>query len=312
MSDTPSTHSYNLRSRSLQLFSPVRSLASSIVDAFATSPTPQPSPAAEADDPTASADNENNSNTGGTETGETEMSTALSKYNGKSDPAIWLDLFVYVVNDNDEASRMRKIPAYLENDALDWFARNVVPTANDMAWADFRARFIARFTRNVEDQTLAAHLRVLQKEESVEAYFNAKTAIMTNTTMTDANKIASLTHGLPQRLKAQLLALPPDTVDNWLVRARNLESAFPYEPQPRRDNRQSARQQPSAPRPQPSGDRPPPPCQHCAKLGRTENHWHRECPNRAKQSAAPSNVPAIAYNNFADPGHLNWQGGLPQ
>ena len=231
----------------------------------------------------------------------------LTPYSSKADIPIdnWLNLYEIICDHfrlrTDEA-KITRLMAYLKEDALHFFATAIAPERTSLTWDEVRQKLEKRFgSGETEPLTTAIHRR-LKREESIKQYYDSKLPLLHKTGMTVNAMCAALTEGLPQHYKSHFYGRRFEETLEWLRLASDIEADVntnTFRPQNRKPNTgrtlsatkaetgtnygRNQSRQPN--RSQQQTRKPPYPCRFCQELGRTEIHWHNECPNKRKFNA---------------------------
>ena len=137
-------------------------------------------------------------------------------------------------------------------------------------------------------------------------------------TLGEANEktsVAMLTDGMPNAYKSIIIASRPQTTDDWLSVAQDIEASrvvynrehtYATTKSATSDNSFVPNSNKSESKPKPRGRKPPPsPCPRCLEQGvpaDKANHWMNEC-SRERTPRPPKN------NNSSPAGDLNSPGG---
>jgi len=202
----------------------------------------------------------------------------------------WLRLFEEVTSEAAAvARRPQTIISLLDNDALNWYARDIA--GNNMQWAAIRAAMIARF-ENVLSPLVQAQRCYLQRDENIAIYFNKKMELLRKTPLTAKDMTDMLTEGVPSQYKCNLVSARLTTPEAWFETALQLEVTL------KKNYFSTNKHKPSYGKPKPSAfmaaskdykkskfkknsnTKPPSPCNICKRNGKTEWHWHRDCPQK--------------------------------
>ena len=197
----------------------------------------------------------------------------LTPYSSKADIPIdnWLNLYEIICDHfrlrTDEA-KITRLMAYLKEDALHFFATAIAPERTSLTWDEVRQKLEKRFgSEETEPLTTAIHRR-LKREESIKQYYDSKLPLLHKTGMTVNAMCAALTDGLPHSYKSHFYGRRFGQTLDWLRLASDIEVDVNTNPF----------------RPQQQTRKPPYPCRFCQELGRTEIHWHNECPNHNRKA----------------------------
>lgn len=211
----------------------------------------------------------------------------LDRYTG-SDTNItadrWISLFDVIVSTiSSDHQRVQLLMEYLRGDALHWYADEIAPFINTISYKETRSKFIERFGIVVVDPVIAAQKRRFQKGESVQEYFNAKMQFLRRSTLTQQSIAAQLTEGTPHFYRTPLISADIKDANHWLRKALELEESFkPYSTKRKPDYKHQSHftKQHNSSSTSKLEVKPPHPCRYCQSIGKTEWHWHKECPRR--------------------------------
>ena len=188
-----------------------------------------------------------------------------------------MNLFELVTADSlNDTARIRTLMRYVEGEALTWFGDEIAPNAVNLDWATVRERMIARFGQIIIRPMIAAHKRNLKSEESVQFYYEEKMNLIRQTTMTEEDRIACLTEGMPFHYHNHLISSNVRSTGEWLSKALQLESSMgkrrstfkPLTPQAAFGTGKKI----FDPKKKPDN-----PCRFCKAKGKELYHWHNEC-----------------------------------
>ena len=242
----------------------------------------------------------------------------------------WLGLFELVTVRMTDQDRIIALGRHLDGDAFRWMVREIAPTATTIPWADVRTKMVTRFRKTVDSFMNDAIDRELKTGESFHAFVNEKRRLMTLADLNEANQVAMLTRGIPNRLmRTQIAAARPKSTEEWLQVATAIEASLNLNNQNddrkpaqrrQRDPDQiahhvddasagQARQRDRQSNQRHDSTRPPPgPCPVCKAIFNTrEMHWKRDCPQVRQTQAslgAKETLPVPAL-------HVPSQGGAP-
>lgn len=206
----------------------------------------------------------------------------------------WLKLFnVASIHCRDTPTKISMLMSYLDGQALNFFADEIASNINTISWEQVVQLFEERFGEELVCPILAANKRRLQRNESVQAYYEACMLLLRQTTTNDHERVAILTDGMPSSYKNVLIGARPSTPLQWRTIAMSLEEAnkFSFKSQ----QQQQHQSQPAIAAVAVSGKgksaqtKPPKPCAICKKLGKVEWHWHSECPNKDHNHSSHTN-----------------------
>ena len=219
---------------------------------------------------------------------------------------LWLNLFEVITKGQDDSRRIFNFMAYLNDDALNWFASDIAPKLDDIKWPSVREKFIARFGPAIANPLVESQHRRLKATETVQQYYDDKMRVLRRVTLTEPDVVAQLTEGMPPQYRGYLLCANPQTAVSWLAVALQLESTirrsqpfnrptqqFKLKPNARQNAATqsafvSARNSQNYSRN--SRNRPPTPCRHCTQAGETNYHWNRDCPRIRSQDRSNHDI----------------------
>lgn len=212
---------------------------------------------------------------------------------------LWLNLYEVLENVSD-IEKIRHLFSYLTGDALMWYAAEIAPRMSEISWAEVRIELLQRFGKAITNPLVEANQRRLKISENVESYYNDKMRLLRRCEISESDRVALLSDGMPSLYKGYLLCSKLATPVIWLELALQLEKNFKKPPSqesaPSRNSQNSqgrfSRSQtprfPTAAVAQagPKGkNTPPSACRICEKAGfPNELHWHKECPRRSQNS----------------------------
>ena len=129
----------------------------------------------------------------------------------------WLGLFELVTIRMTDQDRIIALGRHLDGDAFRWMVREIAPTATTIPWVDVRNKMVTRFRKTVDSFMNDAIDRELKTGESLHAFVNEKRRLMTLADLNEANQVAMLTRGIPNRLmRTQIAAARPKSTEEWL------------------------------------------------------------------------------------------------
>lgn len=213
----------------------------------------------------------------------------------------WLQLFEVVIKskklDTDEA-KVTLLMSYLDKEALQWFAEDIVSKLDDITWEACKLAMIQRFDQQIVEPVLAAQRRRLQRGETVKDYHEAKMVFLRASGLNQHSMCDLLTDGMPFSFRTPLIAAKVLETKDWLSIAVQLESSFGsrfnsgstsqglggqqlvavnanFTDEPASRNKQFK-----------SKKKPPSPCMHCKTKGKVEWHWNSDCPDKPVRPAS--------------------------
>ena len=213
----------------------------------------------------------------------------------------WIKLFEVVSADQaTDQLKVRLLMKYLDGDALNWYADDVVPSIATTTWDQVKEKIIRRFGQAVVCPVVTASRRRLLKNEKVQAYYEDKMRILRQTSLSAEEQVGLLTDGMPNWYRPHLIAGNPTSPQTWLTFAIAYEATYIMKPQ-QQFNPLGSMQNPITVNtaqgqfPKKEKRKPPGPCAICLKdHGIADQwHWHSDCPhnkNRRPQNNS-SNAP---------------------
>lgn len=218
-----------------------------------------------------------------------EKKSKLQRYAGfktKIKINSWLSLFevaAKVHKADTDTLKVALLMEFIDDEALQWYADHVADKIDTITWAEARTLMVQRFGERTIDPVLAANRRRLNHGESVQAYFEEKMYLLRQTGLSETSMAEVLTDGLPPYYRTPLIAASIKDTSEWLSKAVRLEASFGTR-KPFAESNQDKK--PAATAAFASGNKekpkkkPPSACRICQEIGKTEFHWHSECPNR--------------------------------
>lgn len=73
----------------------------------------------------------------------------------------WLDVFAAVIIDWPDSERIRALPRHLADQALEWFAWEIVPDLPALSWGECRRRMLKRLGHTIGNPIVDAFERRL-------------------------------------------------------------------------------------------------------------------------------------------------------
>ena len=206
----------------------------------------------------------------------------------------WLDVFQALTLDYTDAERLYALPKHLSDEVIEWFALEIVARIQTMSWDECRRKMIARFGRVVANRMVEASQRALQRNETVNSYYNEMRRLMTLSNATEEIQIAFLTRGMPESYRLHLASQSHKTCEEWLRIALAIEEAKHSRTQTNRSNNalffSNDRNDDSKAKHRNRFDdkkrfndridysKPPrTPCPRCLDYGIRAMHWRRDC-----------------------------------
>ena len=163
-------------------------------------------------------------------------------------------------------------------------------------WDFIKQKMVRRFGCSTAQPLIEAKDLSLQCGQTLEDYYRAKVRLLNQTTLSEQEKVQMLTAGLPHSWKVSLAPIPITTTDVWFESAQRVEAvhskpAFQKDFKPQsphkphhtfqmESNPSTAKTQYTAPY--------IPLCKFCHEQGIVVNHWHSECPIKAKYRQSSS------------------------
>ena len=235
----------------------------------------------------------------------------LEHFTGKNtiEAKHWLNLFEVICVEQqltDNKDKVVKLMSYLKDDALAFFAQKIAPSVATITWANTRALIEKRFRTAEVSSIVHANHRRLHKNETIKEYFDEKMKHLDKTSLTDPEKCDLLTDGVSEAIQSYLIPTIITTTEDWLQRSIRAEMSVNRtsgysKPSSRKDSQYKPQYKPQfkpqfksqfKPKPQNAYHKDPYQqysednprlCKICRNLGYEEYHWHRNCPNKAKQ-----------------------------
>lgn len=230
----------------------------------------------------------------------------MSRYKGESSKVkikAWTAVFENTFQHKDDAEKIRLMGQYLEDEALTWFAEEILERGIK-DWVAARKVLEDRFDATHVRPIVAAKDRLLGSDEKINDYYNEKMRLLRQTGLADLDMVALLTEGLPQYYRTPLISGSPSTPTAWLTLALQLEKSFkrnerykaPLRPigSYQAFNQASSQQQvhhvQEKKKDKKVERKPPAPCKICKRKENKELwHWHSDCPN--KENSDPRGSP---------------------
>jgi hypothetical protein len=199
----------------------------------------------------------------------------------------WLNLFEVLTDGKSDKERVLTLMSYLKSDALNFYAEDIVKDISTFTWAQCRTKFEDRFGDPIVEPIIAAQNRHLNRNDTVQSYYNEKMRFLRQTPLRDNDIVAMLTEGMPQSYKIQLIVARIKTLVEWLSVALQLETTMSkkFMSEPFKSNKSQTANFAMHSNTNKYKDKslkrkPPHPCKYCTSLGKTLYHWHNECRNK--------------------------------
>lgn len=198
----------------------------------------------------------------------------------------WFNIFEIVLHDRSDEDKKFLLAQYVDGDALTWFSENIKPRS--MTYDQIKTTFIGRFKKQEISPIIAAQERRLDRNESVQAYYDAKMRFLQQTGLKEDSMIAILNRGMPHYYQTALIAAQITSTTKWLSTSLELESNFKRQEKFRKPSLAkviAADQKTLVANASYSKEgkekKKPNACRICIKKGYPNQlHWHNECPNR--------------------------------
>ena len=224
----------------------------------------------------------------------------MPKFNGKEESLrieSFIIIFERLFTSLSDDEKLLKVISFFEGEAADAYAEDVLSDPN-ITWDEAKDKLSSRYGHTDISPIVAASRRRLQRQENVKKYFDDKSKLLRKAGISEPNMADLLTEGLPQSYRSHFYGRRFKTIHEWLLLAQDIEAdvnnSNTFRPQNRKPNtgrtltasksetgNNYGRNQSRQPnRSQQQTHKPPYNCRYCQELGRTEFHWHRECPNK--------------------------------
>ena len=212
----------------------------------------------------------------------TEMNSEQSKryYDGVSmNASTWFKLFDIQANKKQtDAERIDLLSLNVSGQAYIYLAEIYYPT---LTYAGAKQKLIDRFDAVTIDPLILAQQRRLQRNETVNTYFEEKMRLFDRVkTLTAEQKCASLTNGMPRDYQESLCGHNHCDPNEWRKHALRLENLRQITFRSQRPVANAATNNRSGQLK--SNAKPTIPCKFCKRLNIPDSdamHWHKECPN---------------------------------
>lgn len=231
----------------------------------------------------------------------------LQKFNGATSKIkidSWLNLFNVLATGLEVTADTPKVTLlmeYVEDEALQYYADEIAADIATITWTQVTDKMKKRFGERTIDPVLAASRRKWQRgTETVQQYYEEKMHLLRKTGLREASMAEVLTDGMPFGFRNPLIAAGVTTTSDWLNMAVRLESSFDSGPfrgdrPPPKAVAAMADGHPRQKKPF-TKRQPPAACKICQSMGKTEMHWHSDCPNRKPRPQQNNNSVAAATN----------------
>lgn len=203
----------------------------------------------------------------------------------KTNARTWVALFEGASRGLSDQVRIQSLMTYLANDALDWYAEEILPRTDtsEMSWTSVRVLFLARYGTATVPHAVAAEQCRMSTKDSVKTYAHDKMRLLRLAHTCDESAISLLTAGALPVYQGTIYAANPKTFDEWLRLALSIENSQRQFQSRAHVATVNTTQDRSPTRPkrvaQGSATKPSVPCRFCKKrTGKNEYHWHRNCP----------------------------------
>ncbi|UYV80790.1 hypothetical protein LAZ67_19001745 [Cordylochernes scorpioides] len=135
----------------------------------------------------------------------------------------WIKLYeVENLKANDE-EKIHNLIYYLADEALEFFADEILTNAHIKKWETVKDKLIARFKPCIYSPIVLASSRKLLASETVETYFKEKMDLLNQTSLKKEEKIQLLTDGLPLNWRDVFAAAQPADPTKWIQVALSVE-----------------------------------------------------------------------------------------
>jgi len=204
---------------------------------------------------------------------------AVAKYTGsdsKMSTQAWLALYEDVSEGLSSRIRVKSLPMYLVDDAIDWYAEEIAQKS--LSWNETCEKLLARYGTATVPYSVAAEQRRMTSTDSVHVYAQEKMRLCKLAGYSLESSIALLTFGAHSNYHSNLFAQNPKTFDEWLRIALTIENSiqsnYLNEEEPvneivnlaGQNNRKKLTKKPRE-------------CKLCKALDIEAFHWFSECPN---------------------------------
>lgn len=218
----------------------------------------------------------------------------------------WIKLYEQHINTRDDEDLIKGLMYYLKEKALEWYGDEIIGSGIDV-WTEVKALLINRFGCETDAPLIVAQRISLRRDETVEEYYQRKVRLLRQTSLSTTEILQQLTEGLPFSWKLTMTSARPLNTNEWVKIALQTEAHFKANErrkltfQKKKPVKTLVAAPPHNNSRRPShADRKPPVCRYCERLGKTEYHWHRECPNRPSTSQ-PHHTYAAEEDHHHDP-----------
>ncbi|UYV77382.1 hypothetical protein LAZ67_15000802 [Cordylochernes scorpioides] len=123
----------------------------------------------------------------------------------------------------DDEEKIHNLIYYLADEALEFFADEILTNAHIKKWETVKDKLIARFKPCTYSPIVLASSRKLLASETVETYFKEKMDFLNQTSLKKEEKIQLLTDGLPLNWRDVFAAAQPADPTKWIQVALSVE-----------------------------------------------------------------------------------------
>lgn len=212
-------------------------------------------------------------------------------------PESWINFFELRTSTLTDQQRSELLAEHLEEEAQDWYMRQLTALGNNANWDVLKRNFITFFSSYVHAPGVTASRMKFKPGSDLKTYFQEKCRLLdlANTQLVD--QIDFLTDGvIDDSIRKSLIVASINTLDEWLRKAKALVDNAERE----KENKSRLFQKSSTPTVKPSfkpashTESYKPYCKICKAKGESAQHWHSDCPNRAKPFV-PANTPKVRH-----------------
>lgn len=201
----------------------------------------------------------------------------------------WLKIYELLTTNYTDEEKVRRLPLSLKGSAFEWFASDII--GQSLTWTQVKNRMTLRFIRATAKPLIQANRLHLKLGENVETYFNKKTKLLKQTTLSDPEICDLLTEGLPEHWRNRLFGIEIRSLNQWINLASELELMMNRQKPTHKQHKTFYTEQSTSKHSTSDGNkRPNTPCRYCKDKGQTIYHWHRECPNRSFNNTKPKSL----------------------
>ena len=141
---------------------------------------------------------------------------------GKLKIEAFLTIFENAFTTLGDAAKVTKLTNYLDGEPLNFFATDVLSVPN-IAWADVRRLFEARFGHGEIPPMTAALKRRLERNEGIKDYYDDKANLLRQAHIHEDQISSILTEGLPHAYKPHFFGKRFRSPAEWLQLALDIE-----------------------------------------------------------------------------------------